>query len=748
MASTLGRPPKKKTDEQLDIYVKYKDDLLNSDRTLKPRTAKVFEDIGNELGMTSNAVHLSISRKMVQIFGENNYESKNRIPKEKKDDDVDYCYEHATGSTITVRIPDELQNDFKIVSEVKNNRTIKKIAPGWTDSLFKIITAQLNLDCVFNFTKATLYQVENGTEFETQGDCAEANCVMSIMSSENRTQLQLKFQPGSGTHSHTKFRRVTATKANKLFQNLQSDSVNNVFLQQMHTVDDDAERLPADFVSYKSLTNIKSKHSSCNSSAMNELRKMKYSPEFGKTIKELQSDPFVNSFWTQQQLFLYAQKAAEYGYIIISIDATGSVITNSSLLTDISDSLDGSITLPHVFLYLISVKCAGKSVPVGQMLSAQQDSTRITYFFNRWLEDFKRPSEVVIDDSKAFLKSCAAAFTSCKSIKQYVKLCFQKLAGEDVQLPESFLRLDDGHYIKNLHKNAIWKQMPLTAKHFYLSCVGFTMQCESYEDICEIVEHMVKLANGVSGCKESLEKLTEIIKTHQTDILSQSDSTECFDDDSSNDEQNIDKNDDPDDDTWFDAILIRLTDNEPAEQIEPYFNPKLNKFMKHIFDRLPLWSAVMKRHFKSPNLLATSNDTESRFNVIKGPLFTKQKLPLRPDTFMKTMIPYISSLSKLENIKSKVIFKAFWLFFSRDFKFRMFFNRWKDNIATKRSNYKIRNAAVKISLNHKISSLAEKKILFAWMKARSSTSRQKKIGEDSLKHRLQISEHIDLKTPF
>lgn len=86
--------------------------------------------------------------------------------------------------------------------------------------------------------------------------------------------------------------------------------------------------------------------------------------------------------------------------------------------------------------------------------------------------------------------------------------------------------------------------------------------------------------------------------------------------------------------TWFDDILHRIQESIPSEpgKIEGYYCPKLNAFFKKVFDDLPLWSAVMKDHFKSKNILSTSNDTESRFNVIKNVLFRNNKLPIRPDT--------------------------------------------------------------------------------------------------------------------
>lgn len=162
---------------------------------------------------------------------------------------------------------------------------------------------------------------------------------------------------------------------------------------------------------YKSIENIKSNHSRSSSTALNELRRMMYSAEYEGVIKEIASDPFVLLFWTQCQQNCYAQIAAGKGKACVSLDATGSLISNNSLLSDISDSLEREIHLQHVFLYMINVKNEnGNSIPVAQMLSAQQDSTRITYFFKRWLVEFKPPAEAVMDDSKALLKSSTERF--------------------------------------------------------------------------------------------------------------------------------------------------------------------------------------------------------------------------------------------------------------------------------------------------------------------------------------------------
>lgn len=650
----IGRPPANEPEKQLEICMKYKDQLLTVEKRLKPRTDAVFESIANELKMTSAAVHLAISRKfMADIFGVGNFEQKEKT-EEKSDDDIDYVYEHTTGSTVIVKIPDGMQNDFRI-EETGTKRTYKVLAKGWTDVLSKLIEDQLKTGCTLNFSKANISHVGNTIEFDTEGKCSDCNSTVHIASSQNRTQLQIQIEKGTKQHSYDKYRRVTATRARNLYGKLQNDTVHNVFHEQTKTIPSDAENLPRDFVREKSLSNIKSRHGLPNETAINELRRLKYSAEYDDIIKEIATDPFCVIFWTKEQVHYYSQVAARGGNICISLDATGSLVTSASLLTDIRHLLEREIQLPHVFLYLISVKCDGKSTPCGQMLSAQQDSHRISYFFQRWLQCFKCPNEVVIDGSKALLKSCANSFASSVSAEAYIQTCFNLLNGKNVTIPTSFI-LDVAHFIKKLHSNKTIRKTTSVAKQFYLSCIGVIMQCTRFDEARAIVQHMVRLANGSKDAEESLDILTELIRTHETEFIQRRETTDT-EENASSDE--TDETDYSDNGTWFDEILSRLKEPEPSEKIEPYFNPVLNAFFKKVFDRLPLWSAVMKASFKSSITLGTSNDTESRFNVIKNNVFSKQQLPIRPDSFIKTLVPYITSLAKLGSIAQRVSSNVF-----------------------------------------------------------------------------------------
>lgn len=60
----------------------------------------------------------------------------------------------------------------------------------------------------------------------------------------------------------------------------------------------------------------------------------------------------------------------------------------------------------------------------------------------------------------------------------------------------------------------------------------------------------------------------------------------------------------------------------------------------------------MKPHFKSVHTLSISIDTEARFQVIKNIVFCNQKLPIRPDSFVRILLDEVSSMSKIAAIKN------------------------------------------------------------------------------------------------
>lgn len=440
-------------------------------------------------------------------------------------------------------------------------------------------------------------------------------------------------------------------------------------MDQASEISMEAENLPRDFVTKKSIENLKTA-SNKEIPSIQALRPLKYHPEHIDSIHEISCDPLCVLFWTKEQKFYYSQQQNP----CVSVDATGGLIKNRSLLSDINKLLKRDVKLPPVFLYLLSVKTPNaSSVPVGQMLSAQQDSLKISYFLSRWLEDFSMPAEVVMDKSQALLKATSMSFNGCTNTKEYLLKCYDVLLGKCEKFKGAFLRLDGAHLINNWHHNKILQKMDRKARKLYLCVLGYLMQCDNFEMGSDIIKHVIILANIPCNKNDekcissmSLEKLLKLVTTHEVSFLAEEEENLTIDDDNdfaTNDtDENILGEEFSDAEfSLFNSVLDKI-DPKLCIDIIPsksklavdggiHYNPALNTFFKKQFDILPLWSGVMRKYSRSWMELAVSNDTEARFNVIKNVVFAD--LPTHPHIFVEKMLHEVNCLAKLTRLEVK-----------------------------------------------------------------------------------------------
>lgn len=342
--------------------------------------------------------------------------------------------------------------------------------------------------------------------------------------------------------------------------------------------------------------------------------------------------------------------------------------------------MEQRINLPHVFLYLISVKTAGeKSVPVAFMLSAQQDYIKIRYFLDRFQQHFAKPKESVMDDSAALLKSCVVSLAECANLNNYVEKCFNVLNGNPQDLPKCFVRLDVAHYVHCLHRNKLLKKMKSEARQLYLCTFGFLIQCSDYTAIKTIAEHLITLLNvpifgEISGnvlpSTQSQKKLVNLVRSHEIRFVTdrEEEQEKQNEDDYTNEsEQQLGDFCAPNEDecegiSFYDDILNKVLKNwgetKAAKsnikcQQSLYYNPELNKYFKKQLNRLPLWTNVMNEHFHSTSDVGISTDTEARFNVIKNVVFKDLTLPIRPDIFVQRLLNDANNLATLNRLEMK-----------------------------------------------------------------------------------------------
>lgn len=665
-----GRKPLVDLEKQLEAYRTNKLSLLTESKEIKPHTDEIFATIGNQLGMTVKAVHWSVTRNANEIFGEENFIHYEKTKPSNADENIDFLSSDGENMHLTVHIGNRKdQYYFDLIETVGPRRSYLTLRPGWTDALFDIITRETGTNCIINFVRANV----RDSEFVATGKCKECEGAVIVTSSNNRQTLSIELQKGLSTHTHTKFRRLTSARSAKIASELQKKTVNEVYLSQATNIPIDSEHFPRNFLSLKSVENVKMKQNKQTESAIDALRLLKYSSDYGESIKELSIEPFGIIFWTKSQRYTYSQIARDHG-AVISLDATGGLIISNSLLTDIRSKIDRRVNLPHIFLYLISVKVPnGKSTPVGQMLSSQQDSIKISYFLDRWNQEFCTPREVITDDSAALLKSISKSFGKFASTNDYIKQCFDVLTGTSTEIPKIFMRLDVAHYVKSMHRKKELKKMKPEVRQLYLAVIGFLMQCESFEAMGKIVEHMVILVNvewigEIKGqtlpTNESLQALSSLVRSHEIRFIE----NENIDSENEDVDEEIQTeiNDTSEKSTevkWYDGILNRVMEkvkkidnsikDKTKTNLNPYYNPSLNALFRKEMNRIPLWTAVMKPLFKSPNQLATSNDTEAQFNVIKNVVFKEINLPTRPDIFIERMLCIVDNVATLNRLEVK-----------------------------------------------------------------------------------------------
>lgn len=666
-----GRKKTVPWDRQLAAFQKHKEELLDENKQIKSSTHEVYSDLSDELGMSRKAIQLAITRSKDEIFGVGVVTNPNKYYKPADDDEdfePDSIHHFDFKTTISVNLPTELQFHFQNITVKGPSRDYVCLRPSWPDALFRIIARETGSECCINFKRSMV----SGEEFSANGECSECGGTVYVQSRNKRTILLIEMKEGNKPHSFTHKRRLTHDKARMLRSQLEKDTAHNVLLAAANDISDDQRFVPRDLVTAKSLHNLKSSSNASKGSCMQEIFNMMFSIKFDGIIKRFEPYPLNIIFWSKQQIYYYAQLSKTQP-LRISIDATGGMVTKCSMAKDLKVNDEKKIYFPHVFLYIISVKNAnGPSCLVGQMLSAVQDSMEISYFLKRWAEDFKPPAEITMDDSAALLKACVTAFTSYATTAAYVSACFHFLNGISTELPMIYIRLDIAHFIKNLVKHKELKKVDYRVKKAYLNIVGVIIQSDTFDNIKKIIKHALILAlypmEGVldDGSKlptaESLSTINKLVRSHDISFVAKN--ANC-DTNNAEDEDEDDAAVMPDNEqelrtniSWYMDIYNEVAESIKSQKLAPnhltsntrenmLHCPEAHHFFKDIMERLPLWSAVMSKHFSSSSIISTSNDTESRFKVLKRNVFANFNLPIRADIFCAQMFNVIAALAKL-----------------------------------------------------------------------------------------------------
>lgn len=665
-----GRVGKVDLDVQLKEYRSKAKDLLDSSNNILPASANVYNELSqiSEYKMSVKAIQLAVKKNAYEIFGD----AVQSANKSENQEVIDKCDEIASydtdGLTVTLTVHEKYADIFKIVTvEPKNAvRTYKTLQAGWTDALHSIIVEQTGTDCIYQFKRANVV----GEEFISNAVCGECGDSITATSFGNRKKIMIDIVRGEGKHTYRKRRRLTTARAKTLIPALKADTVYNVHSELVNEYDPESDFVPRDYISHKSLENVKHQHINKRANSLAALRDMKYD-EYSEIIKEIGTDPFFVMFWTPAQKFVYMQNSKK-GRSIISIDATGGLISNHQLAAELSKK----VKLPHIFLYLICLKLHdGKSIPIAQFLSAEHDTTKIKYFLQRFVEEFGQPAEIILDEGTALQKACAQVFGHCENIAEYTKKCFAILNGDCVDVPlKAFIRNDVSHFVHNVHISKAFNNIGAQAKHFYKCVIGAIMQMSSYEEIKTIVKDMLIMANypieGVHDdgteivTTQSRIRLQRFIRTHDTSffaIQTEQDESEIFFSDKDDDE-NMCK--DISALSWYSQMLNEIQENAKLIDCSPsnlssnvsinnYQCTDLNVYLQDLLSKLPLWSCVMCAHFQAPIALGNSCNVERQYSLIKSNLFHQYTLPVNPVVFLEIFVKRINTVTTLMKMRMK-----------------------------------------------------------------------------------------------
>lgn len=651
-----GRKAKVELGEQLNVYREFVTDLLDENGKIRPASANIYKKLSIQLQMTPKAIQCAVTKNSKQIFG-SEFKEAERHYGSASDDDYDFRSLDNSGLTVLINLREIDRYSFDLITVEGPRRNYVTVRPGWPDKLFEILVKETHTECCYSFRRGDVI----GSEFKANATCVECEGTIFVISQQNRSKLMVQIVDGEKPHNFQKRRRLAKDKATALIEELKSDTPHNVHIKSINELDDDLSKLPRDFINHKSLENLKYRHNAAENSAITELRKMKYLPQYGSSIKEICCDPFRLIFWTNEQLF-YFFKLKKKQRIALSFDATGGLISRASIMQDITKYFDKTPETSHIFLYMLCVKNDnGISVPLGQMLSASQDSVTISFFLSKWLCDFGQPDEIVVDDSKALQKAILSSCTRFRIMDDYLCECFKLLNGEATNPPECFIRLDITHFIANLTKNKVFDKADKRLKHFYLSIFGVLLQCEDFAAIKKIVKDALFLANyPIFGnwnnvelpSGEALKNLNAVIQTHEVVLPENVDTANKLEDIEQSENVSI---------SWFDEIMNEIESNLrvnelladsklKSTQTNWYYFPQINKLFRSQLQRLPLWSSVMRIYFNSTYLTGISTDIESRFNVMKNNVFKNQRLPVRADVFLKKTLSEINGIAKLNRL--------------------------------------------------------------------------------------------------
>lgn len=353
---------------------------------------------------------------------------------------------------------------------------------------------------------------------------------------------------------------------------------------------------------------------------------MKNLAPYNKVIKDIGYDRFFVHYWTFDELNKYILYTNTNKTPIITIDATGGIVSKCKLISGRETSF--------IFLYQIGVMDKTQSqFKVAHMLSERHDSNSISHWLTEWISNKLPPPKIVVtDQSKELMIAVIKSFTQYSSLSKYLCVCSSLLLKETTkfEIPNCMLRNDLNHTMKLLNSWTEIKNSSHNIKNFYLRSIGLVIASIDLNDIKYLLECIFTVAlNKEDGdiTNNNIPNACEIAKDYlkqriESDLLNSQVSIYLND---SNDIIDIEFQD-----TESDSALLL---NELSEEnsifkiIQGVYNnclvesrspknrgnhdnmeycPMIAKKLLQFSKLIPCWSAVMVNTFKYNEITGTS----------------------------------------------------------------------------------------------------------------------------------------------
>lgn len=375
--------------------------------------------------------------------------------------------------------------------------------------------------------------------------------------------------------------------------------------------------------------------------------------KFAGSIHSISLLNFYCMYWSPEQQQIYTARCRGNLDCILTIDATGGIAKRLN-------NHD-----PHVFLYQCMVVSKEGSVPVFQMVSADQRSFIIGHFLKFILtKGVPRPSTVVCDFGRALVNAVAQEFGKCNDLQEYLQKCYDCVARGFSEVPATYMRLDVSHFVAMVARWKCLKMTVIAARRFYIRCICQIYQMDDFETVTSAIESLLAVAlseyigfttEGEAVPSEMrVQALTNTIKGVTFDeIKNYTEKTDDIEVSEDNDAE-----DDRIDTGWNAWAHSRYSNAETIGKVSKYgsvinacFNPDFaQRVKKDLLPFLPLWTNIMRRHFGRGQKIATSSSVESEFADLKRRAFNG-KLPMRIDKFVLEHLDYLDGKVKLASNK-------------------------------------------------------------------------------------------------